>query len=270
VAEQKENNKNISGKTYSLYGHQGDTEQYYRRIRELTDLFLQKCPDQKRLLYHLQRASKNSSLAEKLSARYVDHSLISSIRKTLKDSLSVYTKAVDGHLKSLTFSQRFDRTLRTKEQQYHLYMVEIELLNRIYREAFKGSQYKFALIAHCLRDFRPRCRSVPGDFEEICEGCTEDCFINLGSLLLKRYSIHPYISVTMELERLFMKIKAEHPNSGALGIACVPELVHGMRLCIKLDIPAVGVPLDANRCARWMKECRASSFNPKELEELIR
>jgi hypothetical protein len=43
-----------------------------------------------------------------------------------------------------------------------------------------------------------------------------------------------------------------------------------MRLCIKLGIPSVGIPLDANRCARWMKKAHESSFNMKELEMLLR
>jgi hypothetical protein len=191
------------------------------------------------------------------------------MKKTLRESLSIHTKGVKHHLKTLSLSKRFDPVLRTSEEQYHLFMVEIELVNRIYREAFRNSEYRFALIGHCLRDFRPECRAASGDIEEVCKGCTEDCFINLGSVLMKRYNIHPYISVSMELEDLFRKIKAEHPGTAALGIACVPELVLGMRLCIKLGIPSVGVPLDANRCARWMKECRESSFNLNELEKLL-
>jgi hypothetical protein len=177
---------------------------------------------------------------------------------------------VKTHLRTLPLSQRFDKTLRTNEEQYRLYMLEIELVNRIHKDTFKHSEYKFALIAHCLRDFRPDCRSVSGDIESVCKGCTEDCFINLGSLLLKKYEIHPYISVTMDLEKLFKKLKEEHKSVGALGIACVPELVNGMRLCMKLGIPPVGIPLDANRCSRWMRECKESSFNLQELEELIK
>ena len=75
---------------------------------------------------------------------------------------------------------QFDTTLATTEEQYHLYMLEIELANRIHREEFKRSEYKVALIAHCLRDFRPGCRSEEGEFEAVCRGCTEDCFIHLG------------------------------------------------------------------------------------------
>ncbi len=261
--------KAFIGKTYSLYSKQSGTNQYYRTIKELTDLFLQKCPDKKKLLSQIQKASAKRSFFKKLPGRPNDESLISFIKRTLKDTLSVYTKGVDQHLKTLTFSQRFDPALRTKEEQYHLYMLEIELMNRIYSETFKGSEYKFALIAHCLRDFRTKCRSTSGDMESICMGCTKDCLINLGSLLLKQHNIHPYISVTMDLEKLFKKLKSEYPSIGALGIACIPELVNGMRLCIQLDISPVGIPLDANRCSRWMQKAYESSFNLKMLEDLI-
>jgi hypothetical protein len=270
VAEQEKRNSAFSGKTYSLYGDTTETDKYYRLIRNLTDLFLQKCPDEEKLLSQIQKASDNPSFIKKLSRKNIDKQFITFLKQTLRDSLTVYTRNVKHHLKTLPLSQRFDSTLRTKEEQYHLYMIEIELVNRIYKEAFKRSKYKFALIAHCLRDFRPDCRSVPGDIEAICKGCTEECFINIGSHLLKKYNIHPYISITMELEELFKKLKAEHPSIGALGIACIPELINGVRLCIKLGIPPVGIPLDANRCARWMKQAHETSFNLKELEDLIK
>lgn len=270
MVEHEAGYRNFAGKTYSLYGIKTGTDQYYSIIKKLADLFLQKCPDEKRLLFQIQKASCNKSFFRKRSAKYLNHSLISFIKKTLRDSLSVYTTRVKHHLRTLPLSQRSDSTLITKEEQYHLYMLEIELVNRIYKETFKNRKYKFALLPHCLRDFRPDCRSVPGDVESVCKGCTEKCFIHLGSLLLKKHNIHPYISVTMDLEKLFKKLKAEHPNIGALGIACVPELVNGMRLCIKLDIPPVGVPLDANRCARWMKQACESSFNLKMLEALVK
>ena len=259
----------IKGKTYSLYGSSKDTEPYYRNIRKITDRLLAKCPEEQELLGHVQRAGNDRSLIKKLTSKQVNKPLISYINKTLKDSLSVYTAGVKQHLKALPLSRRFDDILKTKEYQYHLYMIEIELVNRIYGNAFKNSKYRFALIAHCLRDFRPECKALAGEYESECKACTNDCFIHLGSVLLKKYGIHPFISVSMDLDKLFKKIKAEHKSAGALGIACVPELAQGMRLCIKLGIPPVGIPLDANRCARWMKKCKESSFNLIELEELI-
>jgi hypothetical protein len=188
----------------------------------------------------------------------------------LHDALQPYTRAVKEHLESIPLSQKLDKTIRTKEEGYHLYMLEIELVNRVYREAFQKSDYKFALLPHCLSDFRSRCDSVPGDMEYVCKGCTEDCFIRLGSQLLKKYGIQPYISKTIDQEKLFRRLKAEHPNIGAFGIACIPELAQAMRLCIKLGISPIGIPLSANRCARWMKQAYESSFSLEELEELLR
>jgi hypothetical protein len=259
----------IKGKTYSLYGSSKDTEPYYRTIRKITDRLLAKCPEEQELLEHVQRAGKDRSLIKKLTFRQVNKPLISYIQKTLKDSLSVYTTSVKKHLKTLPLSRRSDDILKTKEYQYHLYMIEIELVNRIYGNAFKNSEYRFALIAHCLRDFRPECKALAGEYESECKACTNDCFIHLGSVLLKKYGIHPFISISMDLDTLFRKIKSEHKSAGALGIACVPELAQGMRRCIQLSIPPVGIPLDANRCARWLKQCKESSFNLTELEELI-
>ena len=102
-----------------------------------------------------------------------------------------------------------------------------------------------------------------------CKGCTKDCHINLGSKLLKQYAIEPYISATMDQRRLFKELKNQHPSLGALGIACIPELARGLRLCQSLGIPAIGIPLDANCCARWMGRAQETSFNFKELEKLI-
>ncbi|MEN8262226.1 MAG: DUF116 domain-containing protein [Nitrospirota bacterium] len=260
----------IKGKTYSLYADEAHTDHYYRLIRKITDSFLRKCPDEKELLLHIQHAGAKSSLIKKLARKKIERALVLFIRETLKDSLSVYTTAVSTHLKNIPVSQKLDPIIKTKEYQYHLYMVEIELINRIYRDAFIQSRYKFALIAHCLRDFRPECRAVSGDYESICRGCTKECFVNLGSMLLKKYDIHPYISVSMDLDKIFEQIKTEHGSVGALGIACVPELAMGSRLCIKLDIPPLGIPLDANRCARWMKKAHESTFNIKELDRLLR
>lgn len=258
----------IEGKTYTLGDAEGNTEQYYAKTKELTEHLLDSFPDEARLLSLIQKAGKRS-LLESLIGRESDSAAISTIRKTLKDSLSSYTGKVARHLRELPVSKRGDETLVTKEEQYHLFMIEIELVNRIHRESFKRSEHKVALIAHCLRDFRPQCRSVPGDIEAVCSQCTQDCHINLGSLLLERYGIRPYISMEIDQEKLFKRLKRRHPSVGALGIACIPELAMGMRLCMRLNIPPVGIPLDANRCARWMSHAQETSFSLMELERLL-
>jgi len=259
----------VQGKTYSLFAEGDDSERYYAEIKRLADVFLQRCPDQKRLLGLIQKVGERPFLLG-LKTTGADGKTLRFVRETLRQSLSIYTRKVSNHLKTLPIAKRMDSTLATTEEKYHLYMLEIELVNRIYREEFKSSEYKFALIAHCLRDFRPECRSEEGEFEAVCRGCTEDCFIHLGSVLLEKYGIKPYISVEMDQERLFGRLKQEHPSIGALGIACIPELAMAMRLCIRTGIPPVGIPLNANRCARWMSQAHETSFNLEQLEKLLR
>jgi len=259
----------VQGKTYSLFAEGGDSERYYAKVKRLADVFLQRCPNEKKLLGLIQKVGERPFLLGSKTSG-ADRKILQFVRETLRQSLSIYTQKVSNHLKTLPYAKKIDSTLATTEEKYHLYMLEIELVNRIYREEFKRSEYKFALIAHCLRDFRPGCRSEEGEFEAVCKRCTEDCFIHLGSVLLEKYGINPYISVEMDQERLFRRLKQEHPSIGALGIACIPELARGMRLCIRLGIPPVGIPLNANRCARWMSQAYETSFNLEQLEELLR
>ncbi len=243
----------IQGKTYSLYGQSNTSDHYFKVIKYLADLCLQKFPgyDEKQFLSQLKKVKKN-------------------IKETLGISLAVYTNGVKDHLKRLSPWGWFDSTLRTTEAKYHLYMLQIELVNRVYKDAFKNSKYKFALLPHCLRDFRLKCLSSPGDIEHICKGCTKECYIHRGSKILKKSGIDPYISVTMDQETLLKEIKHKHHSVGVLGIACIPELARGMKLAIRLGIPPIGVPLDANRCDRWMGKAKESSFNLDELENLVK
>jgi hypothetical protein len=258
----------VEGKTYTLLDGETGSEGYYAEIKRLTDQFLQHGIDEKSLLSLIQESGKGGWFRSR-KIKTGDRQLLHLIRKTLRDSLRGCTRNVKGHLKTLPIKKRFDRTLTTKEEQYHRYMVEIELVNRIHREAFTASKYKFALIAHCLRDFRPDCRAEPGNIEAVCRGCTDECLVNLASVLLRKFGIDPYISIEIEQEKLFKQLKQEHASIGALGIACVPELAMGMRLCISLGIPPVGIPLDANRCARWMSKAHETSFNLDQLEFLL-
>ncbi|NIM15819.1 MAG: DUF116 domain-containing protein [Candidatus Aminicenantes bacterium] len=264
----------FEGKTYSLYSDSHSTtettDEYFNTIKRLADLCLQKyAGNEKNLLAQLQKESKKKKLIGKLLAKSEDNAFFNRIKKTLKTSLSIYTKEVKNHLKHMSIFERFDSTLRTTEEQYHLYMLEIELVNRIYKHAFKSCTYKFALLPHCLRDFRLTCLSAPGDIEHTCKGCTKECYIHLAGKLLKKYNIDPYISVRMDQDKLLKEVKAKHQSVGVLGIACIPELARGMRLSIRLGIPPIGIPLDANRCARWMGKAYENSINLKALEELI-
>jgi hypothetical protein len=75
--------------------------------------------------------------------------------------------------------------------------------------------------------------------------------------------------MTADLKRLFKILNSSHSTIGVLGIACIPELVKGMQFCEKYDLPVVGIPLDANRCARWMGKFYDNTVNIKALNRLL-
>jgi len=254
----------IRGKTYSLAMNSDTSEEYFGIMKDLTNAFLKNLYIGESQLLKLIRENRKKTIFSN------ENEKIKFINDNLKTHLSKYTTNVKKHLRTMSIIQRFDATLRTKEHQYHLYMIDIELVNRINQESFFKANFKMALLPHCLSDFRPRCLSAPGDIEYICKRCTKDCHINLGSQLLKKYGIEPYIAASMDQRKLLKGIQQRYSTVGVLGIACIPELAQGMQLCGSLGIPAIGIPLDANRCARWMGQAQETSFNLEELEKLIK
>jgi hypothetical protein len=146
-------------------------------------------------------------------------------------------------------------------------MLEIELMNRAFGNRFRKARRRLAFLPHCLRDLKADCRAAMHDIDYACKGCSVVCKVNAVSTLLRNHNIEPYIWMQANLTALFRKLKDEEGGLGVMGIACVPELVHGMRMCAKLGVPVVGVPLNANRCARWMGEFYSTSV---ELVEVLK
>jgi hypothetical protein len=123
----------VQGKTYSLFAEGDDSERYFTEIKLLADMFLQRCPDEKRLLGLIQQVGERPFLWGLKNTR-ADRKMLQFVKETLRQSLSIYTQNVSNHLKSLPLAKRLDETLATPEEKYHLYMLEIELVNRIYKE----------------------------------------------------------------------------------------------------------------------------------------
>lgn len=230
------------------------------------DEFLELIPGHGDLLKVIRKGSSPLRFFEKFTLK---GKLRSRFLQKMENSLSPFLGSIEEHLRSLPLSDRLDPVLRTARIGYLSYMVEIELVNRINISAFKKAHWRMALVAHCLRDFRPDCQAVPGEVEEVCVQCDEECLIGSGTRVLEEHGVETFISVSMDHKELFSKLQGKHPDMGVLGIACVPELVMGMRLCERLGIPAVGIPLDANRCERWMDECLETTYSLEQLEKLL-
>jgi hypothetical protein len=86
---------------------------------------------------------------------------------------------------------------------------------------------------------------------------------------MKQRNITAYIWREADLKKVFKLAKSTGESVAAFGVACIPELVNGLRLCEKYDVPAIGVPLDANRCVRWMGDFYPNSVNEKKILSLL-
>ncbi|MDF1534932.1 MAG: DUF116 domain-containing protein [bacterium] len=256
------------GRTYTLSDDNGSSRAYFEVVGSLVDEMLTEVPEPRNLLKTVRKGSgpwrffQRFTTGAKLHRRFLEK---------MELSLSPFTGPIEEHLGSLSLAGRLDPILRTPRFAYLSYMVEIQLVNRVNAMAFADAPWRMALVAHCLRDFRPRCKAEPGEVEEVCARCEKGCYVGSGARILEKYRVETFISVSMDHPKLFTRLKGEHPEMGVLGIACIPELVMGMRLCDGMGIPAVGVPLDANRCTRWMDECLETTYySLEQLEKLLK
>lgn len=257
------------GKTYSLYGLDTSTDAYYERIHAVADACRESYTGPTELLSSVRDLSRSRRRLKKLTAAAGDGHKQAFLVQTLKAQCSPYTTSVASHLQGLSLKQRWDRTLSSSEEQYHLYMLEIELVNQLNVQVFRRCDVTLAFLPHCLRDLAADCRSTRRGVDYVCKGCSKSCTINAVTRLLRRHGVKPYIWRTANLRSLFTKLRKDGKSVGVLGIACIPELVRGMRMCSRAGIPVVGIPLDANRCARWWGEFYPNTVNVKQLENLL-
>jgi hypothetical protein len=261
--------KPLEGKTYSLHGSVFNSDEYYRRIHTLADDLLRQGYDLRQLLQIVQDTSRSRRRLKKLVSQSAHPSVKSSLAHTLRDQFSRYTTTTSSHLESLPLARRWDRTLATSEEQYHFAMLEVELVNRIHVAEFRRCDTRLAFLPHCLHDLMADCRSAPRGDDYTCKGCSRSCVINAISKLLRRHGVVPYIWMTANLQSLLKRLHKEGKKVGVVGIACLPELLNGMRMCARADVPVTGIPLDANRCARWWGSFYWNTVNIRELEILL-
>jgi hypothetical protein len=260
----------IQGKTYSLFGTSRNTEGYFRLMHELADRILEIEPDIKMVIRELNEYSSKKRLLKNILNGKGPERLISNILLTISHDLEKYSQNTEMHLHQLPFWKSiWDKRLATSREQYHLYMFEIELTNRLNRAAFRKADRKIALLPHCLRDFSVDCKAVKNGFDPQCKHCSKKCFQNATSNLLEKHNIEPYIWMGGDFKKLARETIKDGKTFAVLGIACIPELTMGMRRCRKHHIPVVGIPLNANRCIRWFGEFKPNSVNLEQLEKLI-
>lgn len=259
----------IIGKTYSLYNWKDSTDYFFDELTNVTNDILSRCNSEVELLKLIRDSSTGKRRLQKESCSNPEKSLLACSLHLAEKFLSKYFTDIESHLKNLTLSEKCDSTLTTSKEQYLLYMLEIELTNRMNKEKFNLSKTKYAFLPHCLHDLDKECLSVSDGTDYVCKSCSKKCSINSVSKIMKKRNITSYIWREADLKKVFKIAKSSGESVGAFGVACIPELVNGLRLCAKYDVPAIGVPLDANRCVRWMGDFYPNSVNEKKILSLL-
>jgi len=252
----------IIGKTYSLYGNNTTSDSFYTDIKYCVDKLLDKYSSREELLEVVVNLSKKKNHSQVKDEK---EKLILSLSESI---LTKYLTDIDAHFNNLKFLERFEKTITTSKAQYLLYMLEFETSNRINIERFQGTKNKIALLPHCLHDLSKKCISEIEGLDYQCKGCSKRCYINKMSELFREAGITPYIWKEASRNKLFGKKGSA--DTGVIGIACIPELINGIRHVSKRGLPVLGLPLDANRCVRWMGDFYDNSFNLKQLEIIIK
>jgi hypothetical protein len=261
--------RHIEGKTYSLFGLSDSTSEYFKTIHELAERVSTMEPDTKELVEKLQRFSVRKRSLKRAIENKREGNPMDEILNLIDPFLKKYTVNTEEHLKHIALSKLWDRRIATTREQYHLYMLEVELTNRLNIIKFRQADRKIALLPYCLQDFTVNCRSEKSGFDYQCRHCSSGCFQNHSSKILKNNNIEPYIWQGGNMKQLAKTTLNERKSFAVLGIACLPELIQGMRDCRKRNIPVVGLPLNANRCIRWFGEFFPNSVDLEELRKLV-
>ena len=263
--------KPIQGKTYSLYGKGSSTLEFYADISRLTDELLSTFDSPERVLLDLVRkASRKRIKLRRSIRRQPEQSELAYILKRAKGVMSDYLGEVEKHNKSVSLRRHLsDPDLLTPREHYYLYMIEYELVNRLHLETFKKASFKIALLPYCLKESHTNCKAMQDEIDYQCNGCLKTCYINRIGAILRKQDINPYILSRGRVSSLLKGLFEKHGSIGVMGIACLVELVMGMRLCMKSGLPVIGIPLNANRCPRWMGSMHDTSIDLAAIENLI-
>ncbi len=262
--------KPVEGRTYSLFAGSSSTDRYYLKISALADYFIEQFGSAEEVL-DITGKYRNSRRKLKKWVKNPESTGMPSIIKKLSEELSHYTSQTHEFLHSLKWLDKLrDHGLNTIEEQYFCTMLEVELVNRINKLKFDQADKKIALLPHCLRDLSRKCRSEKEGFDVVCKGCSGHCYIHALDNLFKKYQVEPYIWMEGSFRKLYLDLKRKDQVLGIFGIACLAELKAGMEKCQKYKIPALGIPLDANRCIRWMGDFYPNSVNLEQVEQLLK
>jgi len=192
----------VYGKTYSLFGNSDSTSEYFETIGLLAERIQDLNPDTPALIEIIRRFSSKKKILKKSLRKQESDNLMSIVLNIIDPYLKKYTGNTEEHLRRLPVSKLWDRRLATSREQYHLYMLEIELTNRLFSAEFINADKKIALLPYCLQDFSVKCKSEKIGFDYKCRHCSAGCFQNFASQILEANNIEPFIWTQGDMKKL--------------------------------------------------------------------
>ncbi len=254
----------ISNKRQAFFPLDGKsfTEEYFLLIGQFVNMCEEIIPNRKELLESLKnlhsRAWKNPRNRFELL-----------IQKIIAPKLENYEPIINAQLAEFPFYRIWSRTLRKTMRAYHIIMLEIELLNRINKDAFLKSHGKIAIMPHCMRSVN---KSDKAGMEGLKYGdinCSGKSFVNHASNIFLDFGIDAYLWMSSSLKSVFKLLKSNSEHFAVIGIASIPELYTSMQKCMKLGVPFLGVPIYSGVCFTWMENPNENSIYLREVEKLL-
>ncbi len=138
----------ITGKTYTLYRDRDISDYFYEDLREVTNSIIEKLGSKIKLIDFLRKNSANKRSLRREIKINPGETMLGSILFLTEDKLSKYFTDIDSHLNNLPLSKKCGSSLNTSREQYLLYMIEIELVNRLNKDKFNSAGTKFAFLPH--------------------------------------------------------------------------------------------------------------------------
>ena len=177
--------KGILGKTYSLYGRDDSTDAFYEELNDFVNSFLFQFNSESEFLKYIRKNSLHKKrLRKEIKTSHLG-SVLNKILVNAENNFSKYFTDIDAHLKNLPLSEKYGSTLSTSREQYLLYMLEIELVNRMNKVSFNISETKYAFLPHCLHDLEKECLSVSDGTDYVCKNCSKNFFSNRVSKIIR-------------------------------------------------------------------------------------
>jgi len=127
-------------------------------------------------------------------------------------------------------------------------MIDVQLKNLVYREAFLKTKKRAIFLPHCSRKYMDcRCKASfdPKMSSYTCMACSSDCLINKATKMAKKKGYDVYVVPGGSGVRKILEHKS---YEAILGVACTEEMKLASKMLEQLKIPGQAVPLTKNGC----------------------